>query len=391
MKKNLLNVLFGTILVATLIGCGNKNAWVNEATEKVGTEITENNTTEFYLNGEVYSFPCEVSDFLDNGWSFMVSTDASETIALGYYCSNPIKMIDASNNIITVYIHNDTDGEITFKEGSVYQLLLDNKSGNVMVPGGLTFDTKIESESDIDNYVNKDLDYMVDGDDYSYILTADDNVPVSVTYEISDLTSTTAKCYQLTQIRYYYDITGASYDFVEDTIQTMDAVLLNDPSCMNEAWLDGCTPEEYISDYRGAEGYLTWSIVYCMGFDFETITDEQLTMIDDIITLAYENADLSVSPQLDEQNMITGNVCDFDMVVSAAQDALLADYPDLDTSNYETSEECFEKMYEEIVNVYNDPAVRTGTLTVVNYVEDYNNEYVWDDIMFIGLGLVNYI
>ncbi len=389
MKKTLCSILVGTMLAASLIGCGKKDAWIKEAQEQVDSKLTEDNSTEFYLNGEVYSFPCEVRDFLDKGWRFIDNNDAIETLEREYYCSDPITLIDNHNNKITVYVYNDTSEEITFKEGSVYRLLLEPKAGNVMVPGSLTFTTKMEEKNDIDNYMNDDMEK--DGDDYTYYLSADDNTPISVTFEITDLTSTTANSYQLTQISYFYDILGYSYDFITDMQTTMEGVLLNDPSYLNEAWLYDCTPQEYIDGYRGKDGYITWSMVWCMGFDFDELTDEQVAMIDDIIAYAYENADLSILPLSDESTAtISGTVLNFDVIVIEAQEALLNDYPDLDISNYEYSDECFEKLYEEMVAIYSDPTLSSSALSMVNYTASSDNEYLWDDILYLGIGFVNY-
>ena len=58
---------------------GNKDAWIEENTGKIGTTL---DCGQFVVNGEVYSFPGDISDWLSSGWHISNNYENKDTFML---------------------------------------------------------------------------------------------------------------------------------------------------------------------------------------------------------------------------------------------------------------------------------------------------------------------
>ena len=78
MKKSLTRtalILTIALLLSVFTGCGlikkkDKTPWQENVEKDMPQTLTAENAGFFYLNGETYTFPLKVSDFLSKGWSF---------------------------------------------------------------------------------------------------------------------------------------------------------------------------------------------------------------------------------------------------------------------------------------------------------------------------------
>ncbi len=383
--KKYINILFTVLVLATWIsGCAlsdkANNDWTVSANNLLDAAITEENLNEFYLNGVIYSFPCEVKTFLDNGW-YIANISPDEILDAGSYSDNDkIALRNQNNNQIIIYVCNWSDKPVSVKDASVYGLLLDSSSGNVMTSGGFTIgDTKLTGDSIISSFVNGGLEPSVSGNEFLlYGSTEDYMIKTSFGF----VPNSTEYCLNSIEYSYYM------YNFTQDVENIINAFAFNDPSLLIRQWFNDSSPEEFVASYRGNNGYLTWAVSTAMGFKFDEFTQEQTAMIDEIISAAYKTCSLNFTALNNNSCEISGSSCNIDEIVYWALQRLINDYPDLDISNFSYSDDCFEKMCDEMLVIYSDGTVSPTDFT---YIADRNSEYIWDNLAFISVGMVNYL
>lgn len=409
MKKIISTVLAVTMLVGafSLSGCSalkkaaEKESWTTAVMDKVGDKLAPENVTEFYLNGEVYHFPMEIQDLADKGWKFQRASDATIKMRSNYYTSTGIVMVDDNDHSITINAFNKSGEEKCLSNTSVLSIYLGSKAGEVMFAGGLAvFETKMDDYDAIDSYMNPDSFEnceITEPDDggrtYSIAIPQDDGREVTAEFDFDKLTITTGNFYELSHVYLRYEYFSEDYDFCTDIIGTIRAVMENDPSQMNADWLKGQTPEEYVADYRGETGYLTYTVMTLMGFEFESYTPEQVAKIDEIIAATYDINQVDCARVDADTVILSLSYYKLDDVYATAYEMIATDYPDLSLDDYATSEECFFAMAEELLKVYANPVEYGIAKRPATYTAEGNSQSqtLWDDIIFCAMGMYDYI
>lgn len=125
MKKLLLMILCAA-LCFQMTACGlngdifQKDKWIEEGAAQLGGEIRSG---EFVLEGEVYTFPMPLSDWLDRGWHISNSYDNKDSFKLepGYE-STEFELFNEEDEYVRVRVLNTSDKD-TKPEGCLVSYL----------------------------------------------------------------------------------------------------------------------------------------------------------------------------------------------------------------------------------------------------------------------------
>lgn len=146
----------------------------NNSSDAAATKADALFNWTFKLEGEEYTLPCDISQFLDNGWNFSKAEDADETLDKNSYTFTDLKKDDKS---ISVDVWNPGDDKAAFKDCKVGTVEV-KLSGNAKLElsDGFVFDSSATSDSIMERYGNPE-------DTRGMLIEGDDNKYVSLKYE----------------------------------------------------------------------------------------------------------------------------------------------------------------------------------------------------------------
>lgn len=149
MKKKVF-ILFLCLSICFALGaCSAGDGWIDDAAKEMGDSIT---TGEIYIDGDVFTFPMDVSDFLDKGWHLSKSYTNIETYELEPYNYSTEFEIWKDDVYVTVSAMNMSDKNATVKDCMVQSLKITETKADFVLPGGLS---KRSSMSDVEDKYGK--------------------------------------------------------------------------------------------------------------------------------------------------------------------------------------------------------------------------------------------
>ncbi len=141
MKKALL-VSFGVLLMAGFAACsglptkGDDTAWVEAGTAMISDDIRSG---QLVIDGQVYTFPMQVSDFLDNGFHISNSYENVEEFELepGSDSSSFELFSEDGEHYVRVSAYNVSQENLTVDKCMVDYLYVSASDVDLVLPGGI--------------------------------------------------------------------------------------------------------------------------------------------------------------------------------------------------------------------------------------------------------------
>lgn len=119
---------------------GRKNAWVEEGAALLGDDIRSG---EFILNGEKYTFPMRMSDWLDKGWHVSNNYENKDNFTLDIGgMSTEFELFNEDGDYVRVSAYNDTDKRATVDKCMVSSLYISLTDFEAVFPGGIYTENK---------------------------------------------------------------------------------------------------------------------------------------------------------------------------------------------------------------------------------------------------------
>lgn len=146
MKRVLMMVLCAA-LCFQVTACGlnlesfQKDKWVDEGAAKLGEDIR---SSEFVLEGEVYTFPMPLSDWLDRGWHISNNYDNKDSFELkpGYE-STEFELFNENGQYVEVCVLNISDKSAKPEECLVSYLYISSSQDlKLVLPAGINKSSK---------------------------------------------------------------------------------------------------------------------------------------------------------------------------------------------------------------------------------------------------------
>lgn len=146
MKRVLMMVLCA-VLCFQVTACGldlqsfQKDRWVDEGAAKLGGDIR---SSQFVLEGEVYTFPMALSDWLDRGWHISNNYDNKDSFELkpGYE-STEFELFNENGEYVEVCVLNISDKSAKPEECLVSYLYISSSQDlKLVLPAGINKSSK---------------------------------------------------------------------------------------------------------------------------------------------------------------------------------------------------------------------------------------------------------
>lgn len=136
--RKILSMLLCAVLCVQLTACGgskNDTRWVEEGAALLADDIRSG---EFVLDGALYSFPMDLSDWLDNGWHISNSYDNKDEFELEPGTeSTEFELFNENDKYVRVCVYNYSDENATIDKCMVSSLYMSLSEFNVVFPGGM--------------------------------------------------------------------------------------------------------------------------------------------------------------------------------------------------------------------------------------------------------------
>lgn len=136
--KKILIMLLCAILCVQLTACGgskNDTKWAEEGSELLDSDIRSG---EFVLDGKLYSFPMDLSDWIDNGWHVSNSYDNKDEFELEPGAeSTEFELFNENDAYVRVCVYNNSNENAAIENCMVSSLYMSLSEFNVVFPGGM--------------------------------------------------------------------------------------------------------------------------------------------------------------------------------------------------------------------------------------------------------------
>ena len=316
-------VLAVIMTVGLFAGCNrNTTPWQDEARTLVAEKMDDTNVGKFVIDGVKYDFPMPVKDLTDNGWKFSTDTMGTTKIPANTWHTSYITLKNSKNNSIEIAVYNTSDSESTVAEATVGEVRVSSLRGNAMLSGGIEFYATTFEEN------GKLGEHGADG----FELELSEGVGTNDNVYTKDFKGSNGK--NCTATFYFGDSNGKivlkeiKYDcafkiaYVDAAMGMILAVANNDPSKVED--LDSTmNGREFIDETRK---YLAEDFVYSIGFEYETLTDEQYARTNEIIDAIYAKTTFTVEDKGFNTLIVFNAPTNLEEVLSAAIGAAADEY-----------------------------------------------------------------
>lgn len=145
--KRVLMMVMCAVLCFQMTACGltaqglQKDKWVDEGAAKLGEDIR---SSEFVLEGELYTFPMALSDWLDRGWHISNNYDNKDQFELepGYE-STDFELFNENGEYVDVCVLNISDKSAKLEECLVSYLSISTTQDlKLVLPAGINKSSK---------------------------------------------------------------------------------------------------------------------------------------------------------------------------------------------------------------------------------------------------------
>lgn len=137
------------------------------------------------IDDDVYTIPCRLSDFLENGWSLSEGDPDSRLAGAdqpyGEFPNRELSLTNDKEQSISVTVYNTSESSVPIEDGTVGRLSVSNGSldfygADLQLPGGLmlgwaTVEDVIDQYGEpSDRYENYNVTYELEGAEYTKYL-----------------------------------------------------------------------------------------------------------------------------------------------------------------------------------------------------------------------------
>lgn len=304
MKKIFMMVLC-VVLCFQMTACGmsQKDKWIEEGAARLGEDIRSG---EFVLDGEVYSFPMELSDWLDRGWHISNSYDNKDSFKLepGYE-STEFELFNESGEYVRVCVINISDKKAKPEECLVSYLYISTTQDlKLVLPAGINKSSKpadiraAYGDADIDesgnNYFEAYYNYTTKDDWVCQIeLNAFDN-----NYTIDPFSAVTFRIDSTTEWADFYENASGEDGCRKYIDSSLRAAFYGDFNEYVENHFS--TQEEAEALYESEVAYYASGLIYYAGINEEALEEATIEEFREITRQVFartqwEITDLSVS------------------------------------------------------------------------------------------------
>lgn len=282
MKKILVLAMCGMLCFAST-GCTMENTEEKEAEQiqELASNIsTDIKSGEFVLEGVKYTFPMDLKELLDNGWSISNSyANTDEFVLEPYYSSNSFELFNEDEDYVRVSVVNLSDEDAEIEECMVESIHMSTTEVDLVLPGGVYKHYKpAEIEAVYGESDNKKAEA---GEiDYNFTYTVGDQYKCNITLNVIDNDYTIDP---FASVEYYLSDIGnngvfySDYSESKDENQTFQAYADN---IMNTSYYGdyaeyvksgAATEEEAKELYESMAEYYADAILYYIGADSESV------------------------------------------------------------------------------------------------------------------------
>lgn len=322
-KARLLAAVMAVVMaVGIFAGCNrNKTPWQDEAKTLVAEKMDDSNVGQFVIDGVKFDFPMPVKDLTDNGWTFETETVGTTTVQPYSWYSSYIVLKSANKRGIEIAVYNNTDTATTIAEATVGEVRISNLRGNAMISGGIDFyGTTFEANGNLGEHAADGFELVPDevagtGNVFTKDFQGSNGKNCTATFYFSEYNGNIV----LGEVKYECSF---EIPYTDAATGMILAVTNNDPSALSS--LDSTIEaDEFVTEVRA---FLAEDFVYSLGFEFETLTDEQYAKVYAILDAIYAQTSFTVKDAGFNTLIVFNAPTNIDDVISAAFDAASEEY-----------------------------------------------------------------
>ena len=322
-KARLLAAVMAVVMaVGIFAGCNrNKTPWQDEAKTLVAEKMDDSNVGQFVIDGVKFDFPMPVKDLTDNGWTFETETVGTTTVQPYSWYSSYIVLKSANKRGIEIAVYNNTDTATTIAEATVGEVRISNLRGNAMISGGIDFyGTTFEANGNLGEHAADGFELVPDevagtGNVFTKNFQGSNGKNCTATFYFSEYNGNIV----LGEVKYECSF---EIPYTDAATGMILAVTNNDPSALSS--LDSTIEaDEFVTEVRA---FLAEDFVYSLGFEFETLTDEQYAKVYAILDAIYAQTSFTVKDAGFNTLIVFNAPTNIDDVISAAFDAASEEY-----------------------------------------------------------------
>ena len=322
-KARLLAAVMAVVMaVGIFAGCNrNKTPWQDEAKTLVAEKMDDSNVGQFVIDGVKFDFPMPVKDLTDNGWTFETETVGTTTVQPYSWYSSYIVLKSANKRGIEIAVYNNTDTATTIAEATVGEVRISNLRGNAMISGGIDFyGTTFEANGNLGEHAADGFELVPDevagtGNVFTKGFQGSNGKNCTAAFYFSEYNGNIV----LGEVKYECSF---EIPYTDAATGMILAVTNNDPSALSS--LDSTIEaDEFVTEVRA---FLAEDFVYSLGFEFETLTDEQYAKVYAILDAIYAQTSFTVKDAGFNTLIVFNAPTNIDDVISAAFDAASEEY-----------------------------------------------------------------
>ena len=322
-KARLLAAVMAVVMaVGIFAGCNrNKTPWQDEAKTLVAEKMDDSNVGQFVIDGVKFDFPMPVKDLTDNGWTFETETVGTTTVQPYSWYSSYIVLKSANKRGIEIAVYNNTDTATTIAEATVGEVRISNLRGNAMISGGIDFyGTTFEANGNLGEHAADGFELVPDevagtGNVFTKDFQGSNGKNCTATFYFSEYNGNIV----LGEVKYECSF---EIPYTDAATGMILAVTNNDPYALSS--LDSTIEaDEFVTEVRA---FLAEDFVYSLGFEFETLTDEQYAKVYAILDAIYAQTSFTVKDAGFNTLIVFNAPTNIDDVISAAFDAASEEY-----------------------------------------------------------------
>lgn len=404
MKRVFMMVLCA-VLCFQMTACGlnlqgfQKDKWVDEGAAKLGEDIR---SSEFVLEGELYTFPMALSDWLDRGWHISNNYDNKDKFELepGYE-STDFELFNENGEYVRVCVLNISDKNAKLEECLVSYLYISTTQDlKLVLPAGINKSSKpadiraAYGDADIDesgnNFFEAYYNYTTEDDWICQIkLSAFDN-----NYTIDPFTAVTFSISSTTEAAEFYENASGEDGCRRYIDSSLRAGFYGDFNEYVENHFS--TQENAEAFYESEVNYYASCLIYYAGINEEALEETTVEEFREIArqVLAktkWEITDLSVAEKYGSLNIDLYPTDFIDLIDGELDNAiseLQAKYAEVDVNSLSESQlsEIDQDYAEMVLNAIRgrveEVQVKSpvSKLYVLNYSEGILSSDDWEEI-----------
>lgn len=390
MKRLMLaGVCLGMSVMMT--ACGANDEWIAKGTEKVSAEL---NSSEIYIDGTVYTFPGDMSYWINTGWHVSNNYDNKDDFELEPGMeSTEFELFNDNKQYVKVTALNMADENATVEKCMVSSLEIAVEDFEAVLPGGIT--TKSTYEDIVAAYGEPTSE---EGTTLYYEYTNADEWICQVEFDVDG-----EKKKPLTTVK--YTLTDDNWGGSEEDVRTyIDTALRTSFYGDYTEYVANLydTEENAIELYESEIEYYAESLMYYLDMDSSMLDEATIESYYNIAKVVLNQAKWEITDMQYDEADLTGTMeltlypvdflyiidSDADMVITEFQNKYSnIDYNSCTDEEKMAIEQDYANMMLEVLNAraaetkVSDPVVKTYNIDYMNGVITEDEWYEVDDIL----------